>query len=47
MITSFMKILELPNFGHMNTSSIEFESHDKILFGDVTDRNNDVITFFS
>ena len=25
-------MLELPNSGHMTTSTIEFESHDKILW---------------
>ena len=24
-------MLQLPNFGHMNTSTVQFESHDKIL----------------
>ena len=28
MITS---LIELPNFGHMTTSTTEFDSHDKIL----------------
>ena len=31
MITSHIKTLELLNFGHMNTSTIQFESRDKIL----------------
>ena len=31
MITSFIEMLELPNFGHMITSTIQFESRDKIL----------------
>ena len=31
MITSLIKMLELPNFGHMITSTIQFESRDKIL----------------
>ena len=31
MITSLTEMLELPNFGNMTTSTIEFESHDKIL----------------
>ena len=30
MVTSFIEMLELPNFGHMNTSTIKFESRDKI-----------------
>ena len=38
-------MLELSNFGHM-TSTISFESHENI-FGDVMDRNYDVITFTS
>ena len=28
VITSFIEMLELSNFGHMNTSTIQFESHD-------------------
>ena len=47
MITSLIEMLELPNFGHMTTSTIYFESRDKILAGDVTDRSYDVITFVS
>ena len=31
VITSFIEMLELPSFGHMNTCTIEFESRDKIL----------------
>ena len=31
MITSLIEMLEPPNFGHMTTCTIEFESHDKIL----------------
>ena len=31
MITSLIEMLELPDFGHMNTSTIQFESRDKIL----------------
>ena len=46
MITSSTEMLELPNFGHMTTSTIWFESLDKF-FGDVIDRNYDVITFIS
>ena len=30
-MTSLIEILELPNFGHMTTSIIWFESRDKIL----------------
>ena len=31
VITSFMEVLELPNFFHMNKSTIEFESRNEIL----------------
>ena len=31
VITSIIQMLELPNFGHMNTSTIKFESPDKNL----------------
>ena len=31
MITSLIEMLELPNFGHMATSIIQIESHNKIL----------------
>ena len=31
MITSLKEMLELPNVGHMTTSTIQFESHDKNL----------------
>ena len=31
MIISLKEMLELPNFGHMTTSTIYFESCDKIL----------------
>ena len=31
MITSLIEYVELPNFGHMTTSTIQFESHDKVL----------------
>ena len=31
MITSLIEMLELPNFGHMTTSTIQFDSLDKIL----------------
>ena len=27
-----MEMLKLPNFGHVTTSAIKFESRDKILF---------------
>ena len=41
MITS----LELPNFGHMTTFTLWFESRDKILLV-INERNYDAITFF-
>ena len=31
MITSLIKLLELPKFGHITISTIYFESHDKVL----------------
>ena len=31
MITSLTEIIELPNFGHMTKSTLQFESQDKIL----------------
>ena len=31
MVTSLMEMLELPNFGHMTTSTIYFESRDKFM----------------
>ena len=31
MITPLMQMLELPNFGHMTTPTIQFKSRDKIL----------------
>ena len=31
VITSVMEMLTLPNFGHMTTSTIKFESRDQIL----------------
>ena len=40
-------MLELQNFGHMDTSTIKFEWRDKNLVGDVADRIYDVITFVS
>ena len=39
------EMLETPNFGHMTTSTIEFESRNKIFVVDDMDRNYDVITF--
>ena len=47
MITSLVQTLELPNFGHMTTSIIEFESFDKNFVGDVIDRIYDIISFTS
>ena len=44
MITSLIEVLKLPNFGHMTTSTITFESRDKF-FDDVIDRNYNAITF--
>ena len=38
----------LPNFGHMTTSTIKFESHDlshMIFVGNVMDGNYDVINY--
>ena len=46
MITSLIEMLELPNFRHMTTSTIYFESRDNF-FGNVIDINYDVITFIS
>ena len=46
MITSLMEMLELPNFGHMTTSTKKFE-HVIKFFSDVMDRKFDVITFIS
>ena len=31
MITYLIEMLELPQFGHMTTSTIQFDSRDKIL----------------
>ena len=31
MITFLIQMLELPNFGHMTTSIVQFESCDKFL----------------
>ena len=47
MITSFIEMLELPNFGQMTKSTVCFESLDKIFAGDIKGRNYDVITFIS
>ena len=45
-MASVEEMLELPNFGHMSTSTIQFESHEKN-FWDAVDTNYDVITFIS
>ena len=37
MITSFTEMLELPNFGHMTTSTALFESSEKTLVLDLMD----------
>ena len=31
MITSVIEVLQLRNFGHMTTSTVERQSHDKVL----------------
>ena len=41
-----IEMLDLPNFGHMNTSAYNL-NHAINIFGDVIDRNYDVITFIS
>ena len=43
MITSFIEIVELASFGHMNTSTIQSESRDKILLMTFMDKNYEVI----
>ena len=43
--TSFVEMLGLLNFLHMTTSTISFESLDKILIGDVMNKNTDIIIF--
>ena len=35
MITSLIKMLQLPDFGHMFISTISFESRDEIFVDDV------------
>ena len=40
-------MLELPNFGHMTTSTIQFKSSDKIWLVTSWTKNYDVMTFFS
>ena len=39
------EMLEIPNFGHMTTSTIEFESRNKIFVVDGMGRKYDVIKF--
>ena len=46
MIISLIEMLELPNFGHEITSTIQSESRDKF-FCDVMDRSYDVPAFIS
>ena len=46
MRTSLTVMLQLLKFGHMITSTTKFERGDKF-FGDVKERNCDVITLFS
>ena len=31
MVTSLKEIIELTNFGHLNTSTTEFDSNDNVL----------------
>ena len=31
LTSSLIKVLELPNFGHMTTSTVKFESRDRFL----------------
>ena len=47
MITSHIEILELPNFGYMSASKIQFEWRDKKFVGDVIENFSDVIIFIS
>ena len=46
MATFLKEMLELSNFGHMTTSTIQFESHDKV-FGHIMDKNYGAITSIS
>ena len=46
MITSLIEMLELPNFGHMTTSTINLSYVIKFA-GHIMNRNYDVITFIS
>ena len=45
MITSLIEALELPDFGHMTTSTINL-IYEKKMVGDVIDKHYDVITIF-
>ena len=47
LVTSLIEMLVLPNFGHITTSTIWFESRDKILLKTSWTQNYDVITFNS
>ena len=42
MITSAIEMVELPKFGHMTTSTIQFVSRD---FDVIMDRNYDITIF--
>ena len=45
MITSFIEMLELPNFGHVTIPTKCNLNHVINFFCDVMDKNYDVITF--
>ena len=47
MITSLIEMLELSNFGHMGTSTIQTESRNKIFVNNVINRNYDFIIVIS
>ena len=47
IITSLTEMLELPNFGHMTTFTLQFELRDKIGLVTLWAKNYNVITFFS
>ena len=44
MITSFIEFLELSNVGHITTSTIWFDSRDRIL---LVTLSTEIMTFFS
>ena len=46
MLTSLIEMLELPNFGHMTTSAIQFESFDKIFRVTLLTKNMTPLPFF-